>query len=389
MLHRQGVHSVVQAIEHERNSFYFVFVEFCEGKPVFFALDVSADYRRDRRVFFAAEDLLREPREAFEHFDVPSTELEFVYYLVKKISKRQLDVAHVSKLDALYAKDPERCERQLHRFFPQAEHELITNAARSRDWGPVRKQIRELRRALLSKLGRENKLRTLQYWVGDLHRLVRRILQPTGIAVAFLGVDGAGKSTVIDRVEQDLAPAFRRTAQYRLRPRLRKRKDVSTPVTEPHAQPLRGLVASLAKLAYWFVDYTGGWIAGIHPQLVRSTLVLFDRYYHDVLVDSRRYRYGGPLWLARFLGSFIFQPNLTILLDAPPEILGARKSELTRDEIARQRKAYLDLLPQLHNGHLVDASRPCDEVVVDVEKVITEHMKKRMVRRFRLSEEGS
>ena len=45
-----------------------------------------------------------------------------------------------------------------------------------------------------------------------------RMVQPTGLLVAMLGADGAGKSTVLAQVEDDLAPAYRRTKRYHLRP---------------------------------------------------------------------------------------------------------------------------------------------------------------------------
>jgi thymidylate kinase len=65
------------------------------------------------------------------------------------------------------------------------------------------------------------------------------------------------------------------------------------------------------------------------------------------------------------------QPRLWVLLDAPAEILQARKQEVTPDESARQRQAYLSLVRKQQNYVIVDASQPLGQVITDVEHAIT------------------
>jgi len=164
------------------------------------------------------------------------------------------------------------------------------------------------------------------------------------------------------------------------------RKSGNTPVTDPHVQPLRGPISSLIKLAYWWIEYTLGYLMNVYPRLAHSTLVLFDRYYHDVLVDAKRYRYGGSLWLAHLTGKIIPRPHLVILLDAPPQVLFARKQEVPFEEVNRQREKYVNLVRNLHSGHMVDASKPLEEVVSEVEKIILDYMAARTAYRMGLSE---
>lgn len=373
--------ATVQVIQHETSAFYYIFYRKGEGKPAFLALDVSSDYRRDGRVFFEGREFLEDSR-SVKFFDVPSPEVEFAYYLVKKLAKGSLDEAQAGRLSELYHEDPAGCERRLGRFLSRKETALALEAARSGDWEPVRGRMPGLRRAMLSKMRREQPLRVLGYWLGALGRLVKRTFRPTGLMVVFLGVDGCGKSSVIAEVEQSLAPAFRRTARFRLRPS--QRQGGGVPVTDPHAKSSRGLASSLAKLAFWLADYTAGYAARTFPRLVRSTLVLFDRYYHDLLVDRRRYRYGGPMWLARVIGRILPRPDLFIVLDAPPEVLYARKQETPFEEVSRQREEYLKLAHSLPNGCVVDASKPLDEVVGEVEEVVLSYMAARTARRLRL-----
>jgi hypothetical protein len=60
------------------------------------------------------------------------------------------------------------------------------------------------------------------------------------------------------------------------------------------------------------------------------------------------------------------RPELTLFLDAPPEVLIARKPGETVEQVARRRLAYLNLASVLPAFEIVDANRPVDEVIDDV-----------------------
>jgi adenylate kinase len=76
---------------------------------------------------------------------------------------------------------------------------------------------------------------------------------------------------------------------------------------------------------------------------VKSNLVVFDRYFQDILVDPLRYRYGGPKWLSKLLSRFVPKPNLVIILEADPDIISRRKPEVSTDETRRQSAEYREL----------------------------------------------
>jgi thymidylate kinase len=177
---------------------------------------------------------------------------------------------------------------------------------------------------------------------------------------------------------------FRNTSKHHLMPALLRRRESGTPVTSPHGSPPRGFVPSVAKLCIWFVDYHVGYYIRIRPQLVRSTLVLFDRYYPDLLVDPVRYRYGGPRRLAAALWWVLPKPDLIIALDAPAELLQQRKHEVSLAETERQRLAFRALVATMPNGHVVDAVQPLDAVIGDVTKILLDHLARRTQQRLRL-----
>jgi thymidylate kinase len=104
---------------------------------------------------------------------------------------------------------------------------------------------------------------------------------------------------------------------------------------------------------------------------------LNHRYCVDALVDRRRYRYNGPQWLLELAWRLARKPDLVILLDAPPEVVQARKKEVAFEETIRQRDAYRKLVEAMPNGHVIDATQPVADVVADVERVILGFMAKR------------
>ena len=305
ILAEQEVAQVVQVLQHETTAFSYVLHRQYESNSALILLDVSQDYRRNGRVFFRGTEFLQNTK-PYKFFSVPKAELEFAYYLVKKVAKGAIDETQAQRLSELYREQPAQCNLQLKRFLPEAEVKLVAEAASSANWQPVYDDLENLRSKLLGKVGQESPLKVLRFWLGELVRIVQRIRQPTGLMVVFLGADGSGKSTAIAEIQQKLAPAFRQSKYTHLRPRLGlKSNDNSPPVVDPHSQPPRNWFLSILKLFYFIADYCLGYVFQIYPQLVRSTFVVFDRYYHDLLVDSKRFRYGGSMWLPKLIGKFI------------------------------------------------------------------------------------
>jgi thymidylate kinase len=84
------------------------------------------------------------------------------------------------------------------------------------------------------------------------------------------------------------------------------------------------------------------------------------------LVDPKRYRYGGPMWIARMASHLMPQPDLVLFLDADPEVLLSRKQEVSADALAASRSSYLQLCASHPRFRIIDASQPLAQVIDEV-----------------------
>jgi thymidylate kinase len=110
---------------------------------------------------------------------------------------------------------------------------------------------------------------------------------------------------------------------------------------------------------------------------VRGYVVIYDRHFlfdsAPPVVDTR------PRWQMQLdalnywvLSSFFPKPHLTVFLDAPADLLFARKGEATPEYLDRQRDAYLEQGKRVANFVRVDAAQPLEGVFDDVQRIVLE-----------------
>ena len=109
-------------------------------------------------------------------------------------------------------------------------------------------------------------------------------------------------------------------------------------------------------------------------------MVIFDRYFDDLLIDAKRYRYGRPLWVARVLRSFMPKPDLVLVLDAPDNVVFSRKQEVAPEEVRRQRRLYSEYKKESSKSRLIDASASSEQVTLESARAILEFMSQRSQR---------
>jgi thymidylate kinase len=229
--------------------------------------------------------------------------------------------------------------------------------------------------------------------------------------VALIGPDGSGKTTVSRRLESELglpvASIYMGVNMYssavmlphmRLIRFLRQRKhgddsnltsDISDagPLPKKTAPRPIASIRSGLRLASWLSEESYRLlVARRHTR--RGRIVVFDRHFFaDFYAEDVDATPASSRPLARRIRMFFLRhvyprPDLTVYLDAPAEVVYARKPEGTIERLRQRREAYLALLPDLPEHVVVDASLPADEVVDQVATAIRSFHERRLKERL-------
>jgi thymidylate kinase len=377
-LRSQG-YSAIQCFNYYANAYYFVFGWFEELNFKTAAVDLIFDHRRSGLIFSDGAEMVA-GRRPFKEFWVPSAESEFCYLLAKKVWKGSASAVQSDRMRALVAE-----------VGPAKATEIASKVVGSR-WkvraikacttGSIENQLGRSRAKFWWAAISSRPLQLLGFLATEALRSIRRVFQPTGLLIATLGPDGAGKSTVITGLMKCFDRSFRLQRLFHWRPQVFVSRKNSAPVTDPHGKKPRGTLLSAVVLLACFLDYWIGYLFVIRPLLSKSCLVVFDRYFHDVLVDPKRYRYGGPLWFPQFLARLVPEPDMVILLDSDPESVAMRKAELPVAEIQRQTREYRNL--RFH-GAKVAVVRNDDQIKSTLRasaSALAEFMEQRLARRM-------
>ncbi len=190
-----------------------------------------------------------------------------------------------------------------------------------------------------------------------------------GLVIALCGPDGTGKTTLATGLEERLPGE---TLQLHHRPEFLPypRADVSRDFTEPYALPPRGRAKSVLKAIYLYLDWLLAWVFRIRPWTRKRGFVIIQRPWPDLRVDPHRYRLDVPDWLLRWLGHLLPAPDISFLLTASPEVIRARKHELTVSQILHQTNAWADVLGPSPRTVEVDVSRDVESTVNDMVALI-------------------
>jgi thymidylate kinase len=365
----------IQVISHEITCHYYIVTLSDGDKHHLIKPDVCTDYYRKGTLFLKADNLLANRIFNVKGFYQLAPDREFIYYLLKKIDKGNISTEQFVHLKKQWEQDPTACQSTMKDFFSAPNQSLIINAIESDNINNLSAKF---------DLLKTDFHQSLKFSLKDLClRLLNRasrIVKPTGLVVAFMGPDGCGKTTIINGVKTHLTEAFRQNKQFHLFPKEGKE---GITVIDPHAEKPRGFMGSILKLLYFLFIYIKGYYLKIYPLKIKSTLVIFDRYFHDQIADPRRYRHGTSTVWIKLAGILIPKPDLWLLLAAPADVIQTRKSEVSPEETVRQLKSYKALFGTLKNAHVINANQSPEKVIYDAEQVIINYLGKRTAKRYK------
>jgi thymidylate kinase len=185
-----------------------------------------------------------------------------------------------------------------------------------------------------------------------------------GVLIVLLGPDGCGKSTLLRALRERLRSAALTADTVYLGPWGQSLLPLQKILSYFHITPYRaedkafysgktaareipqgfnrwrqnlkaGLYYFAVALELWF-----RYFKLVLPKLRQGRIVLADRYIYDLLAGYKSrpmdYHWNIRHWLCRHYP----RPHLTLLLDAPPEVIHQRKPQLPLAQLAEVRAAY-------------------------------------------------
>lgn len=210
-------------------------------------------------------------------------------------------------------------------------------------------------------------------------KLDRMVFRPKRYSrmIVVEGPDGAGKTTFINLLEARLASTFLidpsgisvRHFRPGMLPNLGRVGESLGAMTQdtnfenPHRNTPAGPLSSLARLTYYWLDYCLGGFILSRRDAQFGRFSVYDRYVYDLLVDPRRSRIALPYSVRRIFARATYRPDLMFILRASPEVIYARKQELTPDEIRRQNAEFYRLRAIVSPCVQIDAEESADVMV--------------------------
>jgi len=369
--------SLVQMLPYQSTGIGFVIRPKGDSRQHSLIVDCSSDFRWRGLVLFPARELLAERRRLHHHWLVAPGH-EFAYLLAKKIfEKRFFPEPQRRRIRQLLARLGPEADAISSRLMGEGYGRAVCQAIRREDWELLARSMPALRRALLVRRLAEDPWMLLRYLAPEIRRLWRRWRRPTGLWVALLGPDGSGKTTLAQRLEQSPPAAFRRTLRFHLRPQLWPAGQGRPPVSEPHAQAPRCRLASAVKAVYYSAREWIGYLAQVRPALVRSTLVIADRCFDDILLDPRRYRMHGAGSVMRRMRRLLPRPDLSLVLLASAGAIAARKQEVPPAELDAQLAGYREWAARTGSAVLLDSEAGPERVYEQAQEIINNILEQR------------
>lgn len=209
----------------------------------------------------------------------------------------------------------------------------------------------------------KEKIRSVAYNKGIKkigHRLnyfmdvVRDAFKSRGTVITFSGVDGAGKTTVLEEISRTLREKYRqKVIVLRHRPSVlpilsvikygKSGAHARVNASLPRQGKNENRLSSLMRFGYYYTDYLLGQFYIWFKYTLRGYTVVYDRYYFDFIIDSRRSNIRLSKGFVKWCYHFVFKPQVNVFLYASADIIRSRKQEMNSDEITELTTEYKTL----------------------------------------------
>lgn len=227
-------------------------------------------------------------------------------------------------------------------------------------------------------------------FASNVSNVLRRKLQPSGFCLAFCGLDGAGKTTIIDELNDMFTDLLKSKKVFYgywrpfVLPEIRelfgrenskahvdKEAQKGVTVVEPEKKP-SGRIASFIKFVYYWLDYM---LANRKYGSIRERggMAFFDRHYIDTVVFPLRFGLKVSKFTMLLFYKFIPKADYTFFLYCTPEEIRRRKEEFSIEEIKEQTMNYMSVGAKIKNFVPIETNKT---IAVEIDEILSHIAKK-------------
>lgn len=348
----------------------------------FLSIDLLLEFKRKSKRLFQASKVLNHVGVTMEGVKVPQRHHDFEYMvLFYQLNQSYIPAKYLMHFDALTVHEKTAILDYMKFTYGLSE------STRSTLFFYNEKVRRELN---LTIDGREEN-KGWRHMLSKIRYVKDTLLESfynRGVVITVSGVDGAGKSTIIEDLKQTFSQKFRRKViVLRHRPSLlpilsawrfgKKQAEAMAADRLPRQGNNKSKLSSLFRFVYYYTDYLVGQGYIYVRYVLRGYTVIYDRYYFDFIGDSKRSNIEFNKNFITWLYAFVYKPSLNVLLYAPAEVIRLRKRELEEEDIKTLTRDYLGLFNKLaaKNGREKYLTIENTDRQYTVERIVKEYIK--------------
>lgn len=354
------------SVNFKKKSFaLFVEVFFEDGS--FLEIDLIYQCKWRFNVFLQVEEILDEANLNIEGIKVASLPHSFAYLSLFYT----LNSCPIPQKYQDFYQELDKSRQQEIRNFLESKYQLT-------DLGEDLFELSKHREQIIQRIRRFYDNKGLAGFLLKAKSVQDRLTDP-GITITFSGVDGAGKSTVLEQTRLMLTEKYRKeVVLLRQRPSIlpilssykygKEAAEQKAADTLPRMGSNKSKISSFIRFMYYYLDYVLGQFYVYAKCNLKGHILLYDRYYFDYIIDSKRANIVLSPVLIRHLYRLVFKPDLNFLLYADPDIILARKQELSKEDIVKLTKKFRELFTQLNTKY--PASKHIEINNLDLEETL-------------------
>ncbi len=372
IIHWTENHPSIEKVHTQNNSFMsFIEIFFKDG--TFLEIDLIHQFKRKNLEILDATGILERTTQTLENIKIPHLADDLEYCLLFYF----LNGAAV----------PKRYIHFYYKFHPEEQADVLYYLNKKydlnlRDFYDLEKYDETIRKNVLAYTTQQssnkgfNKIKnTLNYYKDTFKNLFTQ----KGLVITISGVDGAGKSTIINEIKQNISTKYRKKiVVLRHRPSLfpilssyvygKEKAEQRAADRLPRQGNNSNKLLSFIRFLYYYIDYLIGQFFVYFKYLCRGYIVIYDRYYFDFINDAKRSNIVLNRKVAQFLYRFIYKPQLNFFLYAPAHIILSRKQELDPKAINELTQKYFSLFEKF--AHRYQSSKYINIQNIDKEETV-------------------